>query len=234
MEVLAVRTARVIVHFNAEELNPAGRPVAHEYFNAFVERYKFIKRPTTADEILDAEDKGIIFELGKLDDDTGINKVILFSWGALVETSKSTDASEKVVQDILNWGAEKFGLSNRPSLIMKRNYVSELVFSSNLSLPTISPQLQALSESVTTLVRGYLGESSPFETVGVTLAFDSTQAKQLFTPFSVQRMVETPFSQKKYYSGAPLKTTDHMNVLYDFEVALMPKGGALPIPPELP
>jgi hypothetical protein len=233
MEVLAVRTARVIAHLNAEELNPAGRPIAHEYFNAFVERYQFIKRPTTADEILDAESKGISFELGKLDD-IGIQKVVLFDWGVVVETSKSTDASEKVFQDILEWGAEKFGMSNRPSLIMKRNYVSELVFTSDLSLPALSAQLQALSDSITTLVSGYLGESLPFETVGVTLAFDSTQTKQLFTPFSVQRMIETPFSLHKYYSGAPLKTLDHINVLYDLEVALMPPGGALPFPGSLP
>src|ERR1051325_8264080 len=108
MEVLAVRTARFIAHLNAEELNPAGRPIAHDYFNAFVERYKFIKRPTSADEILDVESKGVTFEQGKFGD-VGINKVVLFDWGVLVETPASTEASENVLQDILDWGAEKFG-----------------------------------------------------------------------------------------------------------------------------
>lgn len=137
-----------------------------------------------------------------------------------METSASTDASESILHDMLNWGAETFGLSNRPSLITRRNYVSELVFSSDMFLPVISPKLQTLGDKITTLVSGYLGNSLPFETVGVSLAFDSTQSKQLFTPFQIQRLAETPFSEKKYYSGAPLKTSDHIQLLNDLEATL--------------
>ncbi len=221
MELLAVRTARLIAYLNAEELNPSGRPIAHDYFNAFTERYNFLKRPMAADEILDAQNKGITFELGKMGD-VGINKVVLFSWGVVVETSASTDSCEAILQDMLNWGAERFGLANRLGLIMRRNYVSELVFSSDMSLPVISPKLRTLGDKVTELVGGYLGNSLPFETVGITLAFDSTQSKQLFTPFQIQRFAETPFSEKKFYSGAPLKTSDHIQVINDFEKAFGP------------
>ncbi len=101
MELLAVRTARFIAYLNAEELNPKGKPIAHDYFKKFVERYQFIKRPTTAEEILDPQDKGIIFEQGKLGD-VGINKITLFDTAVAVETSVSTDESERVFYDILN------------------------------------------------------------------------------------------------------------------------------------
>src|SRR5229473_716022 len=161
MELLAVRTARLIAYLNAEELNPSGRPIAHDYLKAFVERYAFIKWPTTADEILDVQNKGITFESGKFGD-VGINKVVLFDWGVVVETSASTEAGEEILQDILRWGAETFAMSNRPSLITRRSYVSELVFSSDISLPMISPKLRALSSRVTALVGGYLGNSLPF------------------------------------------------------------------------
>src|SRR5258706_4817544 len=129
MELLAVRTARLVAYVNAEELNPLGRPLAHDFMTAFVERYNFVKQPTTADEILDTQNKGLIFELGKWND-VGIAKFVLFDWGIVVETNTSTEASESVLQDMLKWGAEKFKLSDRPSLITQRNYVSELVFSS--------------------------------------------------------------------------------------------------------
>jgi hypothetical protein len=219
MELLAVRTARLVAYLNAEELNPSGRPLAHDFMKAFVDRYSFVKQPTTADEILDTQNKGLIFELGKWND-VGIAKVVLFDWGIVVETNTSTDASESVLQDMLKWGAETFGLSDRPSLITRRNYVSELVFSSEMSLPTISPKLGSLGDKITNLVSGYLGSSLPFETVGLTLAFDSTQSKQLFTPFQIMRLAETPFSLKKYYSGAPLKTADHVQLINDFEASL--------------
>jgi len=87
-------------------------------------------------------------------------------------------------------------------------------------LPTISPKLGSLGDKITSLVSGYLGNSLPFETIGFTFAFDSTQSKQLFTPFQIMRLAETPFSLKKYYSSAPPKTADHIQLLSDFEASL--------------
>lgn len=219
MELLAVRTARLVAYLNSEELNPSGRPLAHDFMKAFVERYSFIKQPTTADEILDTQNKGVVFELGKWND-VGISKIILFDWGIAVDTNTSTEASEAIIQDILNWGAETFGLSNRPSLITQRNYVSEIVFSSDISLAAISVILQSFSDKITALVSSYLGKSLPFETIAVSMGFDSTQSKQLFTPFQVQRLADSSFSENKYYSGAPLKTSDHIQIIRDFEAAL--------------
>src|SRR5205085_12323702 len=100
MELLAVRTARLIAYINSEELNPSGRSLAHDFMKGFVERYSFIKVPTTADEILDAQNKGVTFELGKWND-VGIVKVVLFDWGIVVETNASTEACEDILQDML-------------------------------------------------------------------------------------------------------------------------------------
>jgi len=230
MELLAVRTARLIAYLNAEELNPEGRPIAHDFFNAFTERYSFLKRPMTADEILDPQNKGITFETGKLGD-VGIDRVTLFNWGVVIETSASTDASENVLQDILSWGIKTFGLSSRPTLITQRSYVSELVFSSNIWLPSLNPSLTALGTKITNLVAGYLGESLSYEVVGFGLAFDPTKTKQTFTPFRVERLADTSFASKKYYSGAPLKTSDHVELIRELELAF-PSAEVLPLPIE--
>ena len=219
MELLAVRLARVIAFLRAEELNPEGRPIAHDFMKAFVERYSFLKSPQTADQIIDAEDKGVTFELGKLGD-VGIDRVALFNWGVVVDTSASTDASEEILQDIQKWGAETYGLSNRPNLITRRAYVSEIVFSSEMFLSSINPYLQALGGTITKLVTGYGNESLSYEVVGFGLAFDSTQTKQLFTPFRVERLVDASFADKKYYSGAPLRTSDHIGVINELESTL--------------
>src|ERR1051326_3089997 len=129
MEVLAVRTARLIAYLNAEELNPQGRPLAHDFMRGFVERYAFIKFPTTANDILDPQNNGVAFEMGKMGD-VSITALKLFDWGIMIETASSTADSEAVLQDMLNWGHETFGTSNRATLVTKRNYVSEIVFES--------------------------------------------------------------------------------------------------------
>ena len=216
MQLLAVRQARLIAFLNAEELNPEGRPLAHDFINAFVERYSFLKRPTPEDLL---GDKGVVFELGRLGD-VGIDKISLFDWGIAVDTSASTEASEGVLQDMLRWGAENFKLSNRPNLVTRRAYVSELVISSDVVLPTINPRLQDLGNRITELVTGYGSQSMPYEIVGVGWGFDASQSKQLITPFRVERLAEMPFSEKKYYSGAPLRTSDHIQVINDLEAAL--------------
>ena len=219
MELLAVRTARVIAYLNAEELNPSGRPLAHEFMRSLVERYAFIKWPTTAEEILDPKNNGVTFETGKLGE-IGISKVILFDWGIVVETNASTEASETVLQDMLAWGAETFGLSNRPSLITRRNYVSEIVFVSEMNLKAINPTVQQIADSITEMVASYVGQSEPFEIYGFSLAFDSSRSKQLYTPFQIYHLPDTPFSEKKYYCGAPLKTADHIKIIEQLEQTL--------------
>jgi hypothetical protein len=232
MELLAVRTARLIAYLNVEELNPSGFAIAHKFFYAFTEHYKFLKRPMTADEMLDTQDKGINFEAGKFGE-IGITRLGLFNWGVIVETNSSTDDCEAILKDMLDWAAETFKLANRPNLITRRNYVSEIIFSSLMSFPAISPILKKVGEKLTNLVGGYLGQSLPFELGGLHWFFDASQTKQLFTPFRIERFTagETPFLENKYYSGAPLRTADHIQIIREFELAFPPEG-VLPLPIE--
>lgn len=220
MELLAVRTARLIAHVNVEEFNPSGRAIAHDFFDSFTKHYNFLKRPMTADEMLDTENKGIAFEAGKLGD-VGIDRFVLFNWGLVIQTSASTDACEIILQDMLTWGAATLGLADRSSLVTQRNYVSEIVFNSDVSLPSINPMVQLIGDKITELVSGYIGkESMPFELTGINFAFDQSQSKQTFTPFQLYRLAETTFSLKKYYSGGPLKTSDHIQLVKEFEATL--------------
>jgi hypothetical protein len=219
VQLVAVRTARVIAHLNAEELNPSGRPLAHDFMKAFVERYKFIKYPQTPDEITDTEQKGLVFELGKWND-VGIDKLVLLDWGIITDTRASTESSEKVLQDMLNWGAETFGLSNRPDLITRRQYVSEIIFTSDMTLSIANARLNNLGNRVTESIARHFGQTLPYEINAIDFHFDTTQSKQFFAHLRIERFASAPFSDKKYYSGAPLPTEEHLRLIHDFEAAL--------------
>lgn len=219
MQLLAVRTARVLAFFNAEELNPKGLAIAHDFLPTFVERYSFLAHPQKAEEILDYEDKGITFETGKWNG-FQITKVVLFSWGVVVETPASTDVSEAMLQDVLDWGAESFGLSNRPDLIRRKGYVSELVFTSDMMLPTINPAINDLGKRVTESIAKNYHLTLPYEISSINLHFDTNLSRQFFAAFRIERFENTPHHEKKYYSGAPLPTAEHIKLLEDFEAAL--------------
>jgi hypothetical protein len=217
MQLLAVRTARVLAFFNAEELNPAGRAIAHDYLKGFIERYGFLKYPQKIEDM--DEDKGIHFETGKWNN-IGIERVALFSWGVVVDTNASTDTSEAILKDILDWGAEKFGTSNRPDLITRKAYLSELIFTSDISLNAINPKIQALSSKITDSISKHFHQQLDYEIGGIALHFDTRHSKQLFAAFKVERLENTPYPDNKYYSGAQLPTKEHIALLNEFEAAL--------------
>ncbi len=215
MELLAVRTARLVARMNAEELNPKGKALAHDFMRMFVKRYNFLKVPTP-EEITSTEDNGITFTTGKLGE-VGITKVVLFDWGVAVETNATTDASDAVLQDMLDWGAQEFQLANRPDLITRRSYVSEIVFRSDIDLNALNRAVLEVSNHLTQMVAAYLGQSEPFGIHGFSIAFDSSQSKQLYTPFQIYHLPDTPYSERKYISGAPLRTADHFRIIEQLE-----------------
>lgn len=217
MEILGVSTARLLAFLNADEINPAGLSIAHDFSKAFVERYHFLTFPQGTQDM--DESKGITFENGKWDK-YGISKFVLFSWGIVIDTNSSTEVSESVLQDMLTWGVEKFGLSNRPDLVTRRGYLSEIVFTSDLSLAAINPKIQALGAKVTDSISNHFRQKLDYEIHGISLHFDTRFSKQPFAPVRVERLDNTPFPDKKYYSGAPLPTKDHIQFLKDFEAAL--------------
>ncbi len=203
---------------NAEELNPSGRPLVHDFLNAFVKRYSFLKYPQKPEDINDSQ--GVVFESGKWND-IGIEQLILFDWGVVVDTRTSTDASEALLQDVLKWGAENFGLSNRQDLIKRKTYVSELIFASTLSLPTINENLKVLASKVNESIGKHFHQKTPYEFSGFSFHFDTSQSKQFFSPFRIERLEQTPFSDNKYYSGAPLQTAEHVELITELETLLV-------------
>jgi hypothetical protein len=219
MEILAVRTARVLAFLNPEELNPQGRALVPDYIQGFIQRYGFVKFPQKPDEIIDAEDKGVAFEVGRWND-FAITRLVLFSWGVVIDTESSTDVTELVLKDMLDWGAENFGLSNSPDLITRMGYLSEIIFKSDMSLPSINPKVQALGKRVTDGINKSFHQTLPYEISGITLHYDQRISRQFFAQVRIERFGDAPFSDNKYYSGAPMRTAEHVQLLEEFESAL--------------
>jgi hypothetical protein len=121
---------------------------------------------------------------------------------------------------MLNWGAETFGLSNRPDLITRRQYVSEIIFTSDMALSTANARLNHLGNGVTQSIAKHFNQTLPYELNAIDFHFDTTQSKQFFAHFRIERFAGAPFSDKKYYSGAPLTTDEHVNLINDLEALL--------------
>jgi hypothetical protein len=62
-----------------------------------------------------------------------------------------------------------------------------------------------------------MGEYLKYELTNFTIDFDQLARKHPLGRFSIQRRDNTPFSENKYYSDAPLPTELHIKLLEQFE-----------------
>jgi len=152
MELLSVRTARVLAFFPTGEINPRGRSLIHEVVPAFVERYKFVKYPQKFEEF--DESKGVRFEGGVWNNLE--TTVVLYNNGIQVDARSSTDDSELILEDALKWAADTFGLIYKPAMLTRKAYLSELDVACETPLDALNPKLNAfvdkLSKTVTLLI----------------------------------------------------------------------------------
>lgn len=216
MEVIAIRTARVIVHLPTEEINPFGKAVYPDLTRALVERYGFMAFPQTLGDY--DEEKGIVFGMGRWKD-ISIDRLSLFGNGIAVDTRSSTKDSEEIINEGLLWMVERFGLTFKPEMMNRKGYLSELVVHCDKPLNALNPRLAAFANTLTDQLHKVAYQSLPlvFETTGIALGFDSLNTKFTFSPFRYERLVDVPLSENKFYAGAPLPTNTHIELLELFE-----------------
>src|SRR3990172_9074804 len=145
MRLSAVILARTVAFLQIEDLNPRNRVSLIDFARAFSQQYKFFKSPQALED-LDLQ-KGIEFVSGKLGE-TNIERFMMFSQGIVVDTKSSTDDSDKILQDALRWTANLVG-QDSPVQIVRKSYMSQLTFYSDLSLPVIHPIFRELASRIT-------------------------------------------------------------------------------------
>jgi hypothetical protein len=219
MKLASVVLARFIATISLEEMNPLGRIFYPDLAKGLVDQFRFQKFPKESWELAFAGTSGVEFEHGKIGDIV-IQKLSIFRNGLALDTASSTSDSKSALRDILSWGVEKFAVNYKPEMVKKTSYYSQVVVHLDTSLDSLNSFLSILCKRVSELVSAQLGEPVPYETYGISLSFDPSSTKLTPGGFSIEKRIETPFSENKYFSGAPLQTADHLKFLEEFESAL--------------
>jgi hypothetical protein len=215
MQLSAVVLARVFAFVETFDLAPRGGVYYPDLVEALVRRYRFQKFPQKIEEF--DEGKGIEFLEGK-DGEKVIERLVIWSTGLLLETRSSTDDSKDILERALSWGEKEFGLAYRPGMIKRWAYVSNVTFHSDLPLlASVSGPLQKLSLGTTNALAEAIGERLDYEPTVITLTHDQLARKYGLAGFTIQRRVDAPFSDNKYFSEAPLPTQTHIHLLEAFE-----------------
>jgi hypothetical protein len=214
MRLSAVILARVLGYVETFDLSPRGRVFLPELIPEIVKRYNFQKFPKAIEEMDDA--KGIEFHEGKFGDKT-IQKFVIWNTLLVVETRSSTDDSKRILEEMLIWGAEKFGLNYKPGTIKRFAYVSDISFHSELPFLDVSPAVVSLAQKTSKALSEIWQEPVHYQALNVSVGHDPMSRKNGIAPFSITRRAESRFTDNKYFSEAPLPTDVHIAFLEEFE-----------------
>jgi hypothetical protein len=217
MQLASVLLARATAWIEPVDLNPKGDAFYPEIAKALVARYKFQQFPSSPADF--DETKGVRFAFGKLGDSV-IDQVVIYAYGIVLDTRSSTAESRRLLEDALQWTTKELGLAYQPSLIKRWQYASQLTFYSDVGLATQCRALQNLVANVKKSVQDVTGEHLSHQLTGVFIDYDQLERKHPLGRFSVQRRDNTPFSENKYFSDAPLPTDAHLRLLEQFEADL--------------
>ncbi|MHB8302406.1 MAG: hypothetical protein ACYDC6_06140 [Acidobacteriaceae bacterium] len=221
LQLSAVILARVLGYIEVFDLNPQGKVFFPSLVQEIVRRYNFQKSPQTLEEF-DLQ-KGVEFHEGRAGDKV-IQKFVIWNSLLVLETRSSTADSKKILEDMLAWGSEKFGLSYRPGMIKRFAYISDLTFYSDVPLLSVSSALTKLGEKTGELLSGIWQEPVHYESVNLVVGHDPMARKYPIAPFTITRRAEARFSENKYYSEAPLPTDVHWELLEQFEKDVITSG----------
>lgn len=214
MKLLAVRLARSIWLVPTYFLNPKGiftRPI----IEAMKIRYNFLKTPL--DNPFPKPDEGYKYENGSFTGKNGtviIGSVTIHNDGIVVDTRSSTDDGDEFLEEVLNWGSQEYGLAPYATLPIRKIYTSELNVVFERAPVFLNPKLAPFLDQVSSAIGD--DKIGKMDFLALYLSLDQTRAK---TPamFRIDREVNVPFEENRFYSFAPTKTDAHIKLLEKLE-----------------
>lgn len=219
MKLSAVILARALAFVESFDLSPRGLVFYPDLVAEVVKKYQFQKFPQEFKDF--DEQKGVEFLEGRSGKHV-IDRFVIYTNGLLMDTRTDTDVSEGLIHEALAWGKQTFGLNYERSLIKRFGYVSNLTFYSDIDFDRVNPALSKLAAKLSDALSEIHKEEIRYQTTSLLLQHDPMKRKNGLANFSIAPRAETPFSEHKYYSEAPVPTKVHIELLEELEADLKP------------
>ena len=123
---------------------------------------------------------------------------------------------------MLQSAAKEFSLPNGLELITTKMHVSELNVRMDAVLFDLNPKLVDFANTINSLC-GL--DVPPYEVSGLVINTDIAVSRLKPSQFVIDRKTGAPFSDKRYYSRAPVHTDEHEGLLRGLEHILSEPAG---------
>jgi hypothetical protein len=221
MKLLNISVARAIWLVPLPDLNPRGQPIRQEGLDKIGKKYAFQLVPAIAKAIeASQKNEAVHFTGGIFRSSAGKDFAVdlkIHNDGFIAETRSSTRDAEEFLADLFEWLPLGLQLSTSNISIRKKLVVSEMHVSSEHVLTTLNPKLSKIAKTLASLVPP--GSPTSYEATSLAFSTDFKDGTPLVS-FKLERQINMPFSEHRYYSSAPIHTDDHLELLESLEKIL--------------
>ena len=217
MKTLNVVSAKSVWLFDINDLNPRGKDIYSDLLEWLKDNYGFEKAPASTSE-LDPATKGYKFERGSFQSKEEVFIAVdleIYNDGIVGNSRSSTYETDKFLENILSMLATDFSLTYSPDIVRTKMYTSELTVHLQSVLFDLNPKLRDVANMISSFCA--LPGVPPFEVSGLGFSTDLAISHLKPSPFLLERKPSSSFSEKRYYSKAPLHTDKHEEVLQGIE-----------------
>lgn len=178
---------------------------------AFESRYGFIEGPM---KVADYDLKKGITYLHGLYKKSVVDRCQIYENGILAESMKPVEFCDDFIDDVIDWAQVKAGISIEPMSGVPRGYYSQVEVQFDDDINSKLDIFQELSQTISNYLREYGQPQIAFGVSGISFHTDPLRlAAPKPYPFTFARRDSVPYGDNTYFSTAPLKTADHLNLL---------------------
>jgi hypothetical protein len=185
---------------------------------AFENQYGFLESPKTIADFDLA--KGIKFSHGFFDGRIVIDNFKIYNNGIVVETKETTDDCVAIIADIARWAENDAGVVFAEDTALPELYLTHFEVELNINLDEHLRKATKINELLNEYMTSYKEVEREFKISGFSSQLDPITNGPV--QFKFERRAGQPFSSNLYFSGAPLKTQDHINLLEVLEGLFTP------------
>lgn len=223
MKIITFESARATWLFPLEEFTPVDGADAKNVLGKIAAKYGFSHTPTVTTKE-DFAKAGLQFGMGKFEIEgrsVTISDFFIYTDG-LAAVSNRTEWAERFLLDIVKWTRADFGFREPP---FKNLYSSNVVIEFEHPLSRLLSEYEILSELITSRTKTIMPILKPMQFSRLDFEVDKlTLEGQIASPkFVIERRAGAGFERERYYSAAPMSTTDHLEVLGKIEKLAMKK-----------
>jgi hypothetical protein len=219
MRLGAITKARALAIIELDEMNLGGKVRFSDCIAPLIGKYRFDRYPQKQEDF-DLGDKGVKFESGKAGDIT-IDSLVIYSGAIYVDTLASTERSQNVLIEMLQWARGELGLTYEDGMIRKWGYISDLIFFTDFPiLASLSAPVRRLAEKTSSVTETLWG-GLKYQSMSISIGHDPTLRKNGIASLFIQHRINSSFAENKYFSEAPLPTDLHIKFLEEFEADVL-------------